>query len=93
MDIFLNLFPECLCNEIVKFSNLYKEQQKLSNIKNVTISEMFTFIALLISRSLHQWLNGMKNHWRYKSFGYNFFLLSYIHIGLCLYMSFTKFVC
>lgn len=65
IDVFLELFPISLIEEIVLYTNMYKAQCGYSKkYKNITLVEMLRFIGLMIAHSVHAWTTGISNNWR-----------------------------
>jgi hypothetical protein len=70
VEVFMHLFPETLWNSIVEESNKYRVQNVWSsNVKEIKREELMKFVGLLIARSVMQWSNGLKYHWRSNSVG------------------------
>ena len=67
-SMFMILFPQSLWETITIETNRYREQ-KYNMIKEISTNEIMKYVGLLIARSLHPWVNGLKNHWRERSEG------------------------
>ena len=64
IDIFMHLWPLELWEHIAIESDMYRVQNEWTKTKPIQTQELLCYAGLLISRSLHPWTSGLKNHWR-----------------------------
>jgi hypothetical protein len=70
IDVFLQLFPINMLEDIVKYTNIYKSQSKDGyKHRDFTLTEFVTFVGLLISESVLHWSGGVSKNWRKQSYG------------------------